>query len=134
VQAARGPHLLDAIAVRPEQPRELVDAGLFGAAGCSGMERATDVQHIDAIEAAGLRDCRDAGALPECLRNRSRFAAPRGGARPGDDGNLSQHHGRILHENAIGVLLQGWQPLQTAAERLYSRSRLQARDGRCPQT
>jgi hypothetical protein len=82
------------------------------------MERATDVQHIAAIEAAGLRDCRDAGALTECLRNRSRFAAPRGGARPGDDGNLSQHHGRILHEHAVGVLRQRRQPLESAAERL----------------
>jgi hypothetical protein len=82
------------------------------------MERATNVQHIAAIEATGLRDCRDAGVLPECLRNRSRFTAPRGGARPGDDGNLGQHHGRILHEHAIGVLRQRGQPLQTAAERL----------------
>ena len=85
---------------------QLVDAGLVGAAAEPDPDRAAVLEHVAAVEGAGLLDARDAVAEPgERLLGARGLRLALVGAGAGDHREVAVHDRGVLDEDGVGAVV-----------------------------
>src|SRR5439155_8509175 len=95
-------HRLRAIAMRFEQPRELLGTGFIRARGEADEDGTAGDEHVAAVERRGLSESRELAVAGEHRNDGVRLSPPRRRSGASDDGELRHYHRDVLDEVRVG--------------------------------
>src|SRR5579863_3557648 len=98
-----------AIAQWPNDFVQVADSFVVGSSRTSHVERLTDRHHVAAVQSRGFAEIFQRTIFRERLRKAFRFASARDGSQTRDDRDLLEYDDRILHENAVRLIVKGGQ-------------------------